>query len=473
MSGRFRRLPGAPAAAAAACLAVTAPAFAQDDDYPTRETLPEGVVLVVKLVSAQDVEPTTGVVVGDGGLVVVPASFVSAGDEIVVMEGGGNIARDGRRTRVAHRASDRGLVVLEVDGLSVSPPTLGFPPGDDGDELRFGAFPPARLLAAGRGPMWLPAGLSANETAGIYGLAETPRLPNVSGALFNRCEQWVGYSQPVGEPGLNAGMPPVVMFGADLKRALEDMNVAVPAGTCERPAAAAGATAGDEIADINDETPDLEPDSPAEPAAEPAVRPEEPTRDGRPAAAAETPKPTSVAVPGAEIFEPRRRALPWVLAVAVFLAIALLVLRRGPRQEEEPETIELLDGGADSRRPAADDAGRLPPGTNAWLHASAHAPDGEALDARCAVDADDFACVLGREDADLAVPHSSVSRSHLRVEARKGRMALGDLGSTNGTAVSGARCLPGEIVYVDEDQVIGLGELRLSLRLERAGEGSP
>ena len=66
-------------------LAVSAPGFAQSLERGTRayivppDSMPAWTVPVLRLVSSTHVEPTTGVILSDTGLVLVPADFAGAG----------------------------------------------------------------------------------------------------------------------------------------------------------------------------------------------------------------------------------------------------------------------------------------------------------------------------------------------------------------------------------------------------------
>ena len=62
--------------------------------------MPSWTVPVLRLVSATHVEPTTGVVISDSGLVLVPADFATIGDEIIVLDGGTDIIRNGRPAKI-------------------------------------------------------------------------------------------------------------------------------------------------------------------------------------------------------------------------------------------------------------------------------------------------------------------------------------------------------------------------------------
>ena len=62
-------------------------------------SMPAWTVPVLRLVSATHVEPTTGIVLSDSGLVLVPENFAGPDDEIIVLDGGTDIIRNGRPAR--------------------------------------------------------------------------------------------------------------------------------------------------------------------------------------------------------------------------------------------------------------------------------------------------------------------------------------------------------------------------------------
>ncbi|MFC1720034.1 hypothetical protein ACFL00_02695, partial [Pseudomonadota bacterium] len=63
-------------------------------------SMPSWTVPVLRLVSATYVVPTTGIVISDNGLVLVPKDFAGADDEIIVLDGGTDIIRNGRPARI-------------------------------------------------------------------------------------------------------------------------------------------------------------------------------------------------------------------------------------------------------------------------------------------------------------------------------------------------------------------------------------
>ncbi|MBI5928718.1 MAG: protein kinase [Chloroflexi bacterium] len=72
---------------------------------------------------------------------------------------------------------------------------------------------------------------------------------------------------------------------------------------------------------------------------------------------------------------------------------------------------------------------------------------------------------LGREDQDITLPSSRVSRLHARIDKQSNNnYTITDLGSTNGTFLDGAKLLANVPEKLVPGQVISLGEYRLSLQ---------
>ena len=71
------------------------------------EPMSPSVVLVLKLVSSTHVKPTTGIVISDDGLVLVPAEFASGEGEMIVLDGGTDILSNGRPAQVHALTADR------------------------------------------------------------------------------------------------------------------------------------------------------------------------------------------------------------------------------------------------------------------------------------------------------------------------------------------------------------------------------
>jgi len=80
--------------------------------------------------------------------------------------------------------------------------------------------------------------------------------------------------------------------------------------------------------------------------------------------------------------------------------------------------------------------------------------------------------VLGRSiDADVPLPHRSVSRRHALVEYGTSGYLISDLGSSNGTFVDERRLEPGERVEVRLGQTFRVGQISMMLSPDEVLEG--
>lgn len=192
------------AGAAVLALALLAPPVLAQEEAPL-----ESLVLVLNLLSSTHARPATGVVLatpatgnrdtGNSALVMVPASFVGAGDDIIVLDGGNDILRNGRPTRTAARSASAGVAVLEVEGLSrpgVSLAAGAWPV--PGETYEFLAWPGAGALAEG---------------ASLIRRSYRPEseAPQVSGPLFDRCGNLAAMFL-AGDEGHASGSPAVIEF---------------------------------------------------------------------------------------------------------------------------------------------------------------------------------------------------------------------------------------------------------------------
>ncbi len=75
---------------------------------------------------------------------------------------------------------------------------------------------------------------------------------------------------------------------------------------------------------------------------------------------------------------------------------------------------------------------------------------------------------IGREDQDITLPSTRISRLHARIDKQSNNnYTITDLGSTNGTFLDGAKLLANVPEKLAAGQVVSIGEYRLSL--QRAG----
>jgi pSer/pThr/pTyr-binding forkhead associated (FHA) protein len=77
----------------------------------------------------------------------------------------------------------------------------------------------------------------------------------------------------------------------------------------------------------------------------------------------------------------------------------------------------------------------------------------------CAVNTEQIDLVIGRGEADISIDHPAISRAHARLQCDTQSMTLSDLGSSNGTFIRGIPCLPGEIMFIETEDEIFLGDV--------------
>jgi len=457
----------------------------------TAAAVPPPVVLVLKLVTKDFVRPTTGVVLAPDGLVLVPAGFVAAGDEIVVLDGGTDIVRNGRPAKPVYRNAGLGLALLEVQGLSRPGVAVTSDSPGANQAVQYVAFPPANQLADGAAPLQKQARLQANAE---NELGFQPALPNVTGPLFNGCGQLAGYNLAQGTPG-DTDAKPLTLLADSLAAKLTEMQVRfqkAPCGAAAKPAPAsdtesappppAAKTSAPETTDQEEPKspgPDpqaAEPQTPAEQQQTPEHANPESPETGTDGATQSMTEP--VAQPGGG-WQPLYIVLLIVAAAAVLAAGLRYALRvtkdtdapATPRAEPDTRALsQSTPAGADDAEPDFDPM----PESAAPLLVLEGRRGGRGPEFRryVALDADACAWVIGRDAAtcDIVLEHPAVSRRHARLGWANQRLSISDLGSSNGSRIDGLPCLPGEVLFVESGQQITLGEVRFSVRPVDGGE---
>jgi pSer/pThr/pTyr-binding forkhead associated (FHA) protein len=79
----------------------------------------------------------------------------------------------------------------------------------------------------------------------------------------------------------------------------------------------------------------------------------------------------------------------------------------------------------------------------------------------CVINTQQVNVVIGRGDADINIKHPVISRSHARLQSDGKYMTLSDLGSSTGTFIKGTPCLQDEVMYIEAEDEIFLGDVRL------------
>ena len=438
------------------------------------DSMPSWTVPVLRLVSSTHVEPTTGVIISGTGLVLVPAEFADGSDEIIILDGGTDIIRNGRPAKIERKFQAVGLQVLSVEGLKRQGPTLATEPLRDGGQVTLHAFPPAEQIAEGEPP------LNQSATVAIFSENERPsisaetQLPNVTGALSDNCGNLVGVSLADGiqtmEPAATG-----YRWGDILLDILEAMQVTPRTAPCVDDTAA------------QEEEPEAE-DEPApepieeEPAEEPL--PEEPAEPEPEEEPLPEPVEEEPAGPEIEILPPLEKDSPaaspateesarsswwWLVAAMVLLGLGLVLhlLRKSSPTGAAAEEA----GSPAGLPPAADDGDEdeeispTGPLLDCLLLVRGVLGDGTEVECSCPVSPNAINLFIGRGDADLVIDSPAVSRRHAVLNGSAGEMTISDLGSSNGTSINGVPCMEGEILFIEPGDSLVLGDVRLSIEI--------
>lgn len=467
---------------------------------------PTPLVLVLKLVSADRVQPTTGVVVSADGHVVVSADFVNEGDEIVVMDGGTDILTHARPAKLIARSESSGLAVLSVQNMfrpAIRLATLTSP--KDGD-LHLAAFPPAAQLAEGNVPLWLPLDVRPGPLKGEWKLNNLKSLPNVNGLVMDNCGNMAGMVLANGPQSLEKGQSKP-MIGASLKTALQALDVTLAAGNCDTRA----------FSELSPEEQARQSEPAATTAPAPLERqPQQIDRDpiepkssdtqatavteSAPAVGDQTPVTddgaSQVAVQPAKASAPSVWSLIpvwlWLLIAALLGALMFklgtlwrLVNRipetvdnSAPRHAPvvEPPTKELLAGSSSApyRIGVLDDPmpdiNALPAGFDAVVSISGQFGNGKSFSRHCVVEQAHIDIIIGRGEVDISIESPMVSRQHARLKGTASSLTFSDLGSGNGTFIGAIPCLPGEIMFIQPNDEISLADVHFRVSVKVTGK---
>ena len=459
------------------CLWIAAPAtWAQTVDS-TEEAfavsqggdVPPYVVPVLRLVSSTHVEPTTGLVLSESGLVLVPADFASAGDEIVVLDGGTDIVANGRTARIERNLPMDGLQVLSVYGLRRPAAPFADEAPADGDEIRLRAFPPAEQIAEGAAPLDRAATITVFGASADPALTGDAALPNVTGPLLDRCGNVVGFSVANDVQTLATSPGTRYRWRETLLRVLQDLGQRPAPSACreEPEAAAEPEQPAEEPAEAVEDSPVAE-EAPPEPAIEEEEVPPEP----------DAPLPDLEILPPIEVDEPAEptpapgpepttsSAWYWLWAALALIAAGAglrLWRRRLAGASDEPGADGAEDSGPNDNKTRAD---APPPRLDSQVRLEGELADGTPLSISCPVSARAINLTIGRgQAADLRIPSPAVSRRHATVNGSAGELTFSDLGSGNGSSINGVPCLENEIMYLEPGDVLVLGDARFTLRI--------
>ena len=449
-------------------------------------SLPGWVVLVLKPIGLERVRPVTGVVISADGLVIVPLDFAVPGDQIIILDGGTDIAKNGRAATVKTQLGSAGLTVLSAPLLKRAPATLAATPLKTGDAVRLAAFPPAEQISQGAAPLlvaaevalaMVPAG-QASETPVMISIVAGKELPNVSGPLLDACGNLVGWSSSNGVQSMETTASPGYLWQAGLSQALSSVLVNLVTTPCPvlAPALAPAPDAAADLALAKEAVtaPEAGDGVPAPTGQDQTEVTAEPEAAGLDDAGLEG----TLVLPGQVKAETGgHSALFWMglglLLAAVLLAFLVALrswLRTWRGAQGEPVQSLLQDAaprffhrGRNTEPPAAESAAEP---SDCILEIIGNLPNGTPFQAGCNVRSAAVDAVIGRSGGDISIDSQDVQRAHARISGRAGMLTITDLGSTRGTWINRVPCLKGEIMFIGPDDMIFLGDVsfRIAVR---------
>jgi hypothetical protein len=450
--------------------------------------MPSWTVPVLRLVSSTHVEPTTGIVLSDTGLVLIPEDFASMGDEIIVLDGGTDIIRNGRPARIEQKFSSSGMQVLYVEGMKRQGVALAGEPLRTGDTVVLTAFPPAELIAKGEPPLAVSAPVVVFGENGMPSFSSETQLPNVTGALVDSCGNLAGVSLADDVQSMETSAATRYQWRAALLDVYAALQITPREASCrndepqaepepepveepaaeeliieeppaEEPPAEEPATTEESIEEPAEEEPAQE---------EPAQEEEEPAIDPAEELLIEILPPLESVEVGSDETEEESGTSGWfwLLAAAILIGLGFVTHRLRSARQEEPaeettpgETPAVVEPGSGevAESPIIE--------MESVLVLTGVFPDGTAFEDTVPVSKHAINITVGRKGADLTINSPAVSRQHISLNGTYQELTVSDLGSSNGTSINGVPCLEGEIMFIEPGDILLLGDARCSLEI--------
>ncbi len=414
----------------------------------TASGTPESVVLVLKLVSSTHVRPTTGVVISNDGMVLVPADFVAAGDEIVIMQDGTDIIRNGRPSRTVKRSAADGLAVLSAEGLKRPPIILSEDRLLQDHVYHLAAFPPADKLAEGAQPLWVPVKLTKNSATGGFEISTATPLPPSTGPIIDHCGYLVGLNLAEGEDT-------AVVLGDEMSVIFDSMQIGLQSSTCQTPAQSKVIAA----------KPDIE--KPVDPPVQTSAE-----ADGNKTASSAI--NTAAGSQTIAVSQPSVLGIVpvwlWLIGGAILIAVLaklIFYLRLGKHEPwlspDEPDTAELGTQAVQQETVDRFDGEVVVEGSLG---------DGTPVRHACKVNTKQIDVVIGHGDADICIEAAAVNSRHARLNNIGKSLTISDLGSDHGTFIRGIPCLPNEVMMIYPEDEILLGDVHVNINVNNINVNS-
>lgn len=454
----------------------------RDGNYALTEdgSMPPYVVPVLRLVSSTHVEPTTGLVITESGLVIVPMGFATEEDEVIVLDGGTDIIRNGRPAHMKDYFPAEGLQILSVPGLRRQPAPFSSEPMSDGAGIELTAYPPAERIAEGDAPLHVASSVVVfGERADPAVSGDTP-LPNVTGPLLDECGNVAAYSLAHDIQAMETHPGTRYKWRRTLLAVLAKLQVSPAPSACRESQPETTPELQPEPEEPKDEAPAPLPAEPEQ--EEPPQLDPEPVAETAEQEAEQEEQPAPEEELDLEILpplEPADEVLAeqeepgsgwWWLVLSLILAAAGLFLHFWRRRDNgevpaEAETPAPLVPGATD-----EDIHVESPAVDCSLVLEGQLRDGTAIRVVCETSSKAINLAIGRGEVDLRIASSAVSRHHASLNGTAQALMISDLGSNNGTSVNGVPCLEGEILFVEPGDSIILGDARLTLDIVPASD---
>ena len=422
-------------------------------NLPTRQDLPAGVVLLARIAADDSVSYTTGVVIdrdsAGTALVLLARDFAKASGDLVALEGGRDTFTHGRTAQPRADDPDSGLAVVAVPGLKQPPISMTFNPPASEHELRLVGFPRTEQQPDNARPYWIPVPVSGSNDGEAQRPTDPQRIPALSGPLLDLCGQLAGMALSIASDDQESTR---ITPNDALLTAANNLDLSPKLEACMQ------------VAELG----------------------------ASPVSAQPVARPASASAPPSKA---RGIALPSLVflgsAVLSGIIFWLVISRRAGKQMKErqqraaeAETVRLSSDGLPMRatRVAREKQqqeetpfvpGTRPPGSTGWLRIEGSHADGRPLRAVTAVSDGNFKAIIGRAGAELTADGPGISRQHAQITIEQGRMTITDLGSVNGTFVNGVRCQRDEIFMLNDGDQLLLGAAPVTVKLSKARGHAP
>lgn len=445
---------------------------------PLAQAPPGPAILVLKLLSETHAKPITGVVLRPGGQVLIPAHFVDRGDQIIVLEGGLEIERHGRKTRTVSRSAELGIAILAAEDLEQPGLFLSEDPVRPGETLQFFSFPPAEQLVEGR-PAIVKSVQIRSDGAGTRFGTEPP-LAQHDGLLINRCGHLAGLTIAQASDAQPDALP-LLLLGEALHEAVDALGVTTEKRPCRsaarapNPSPAPTETAADSPQILDPEVliptqPDLSVKSPAlsdpvpveqtqaAPPKTPSISPTaiavDPLEPG--GWAAESPSLEDAMTDAASPANGPTTPSPGFVVLGFGLPALLLFAWYWKKSRDGNQPGEERVG---NTQPLVPDHETQHISRDIIVRAVLGSGDIVELIHRLGAEG----ATIGRTLGDIVLEDSDVARVHIRLQIDPQGVLVTDLGSGKGTWVNGVACQDGETFRIMSGTDIQLGRTRLSL----------